>query len=250
MTTAIAGARLVPKPVFILSPIRSGSTLLRCILDTHTAVHAPHELHLRYLTVGVASEYTDLALKTLGLGHDELRHLLWDRLLHAQLAASRKHVLVDKSPSNLWIHTELRACWPQAKFMFLRRHPADIVQSIVDADDGRDHNTAAGYLANAIEALETARASDPHAHLVRYEDLVTDPGTASRQLCDFLDIPYEPSMLDYGTVEHGPLIYGIGDWGSQIASGGIQPLQKTPHKPQSARIADLCSRWDYEQPRD
>ncbi|MFJ8165549.1 hypothetical protein ACIRBY_32180 [Streptomyces sp. NPDC096136] len=38
--------RLVPSPVFLLSAVRSGPTLLRCVLDSHSRLHAPHELHL------------------------------------------------------------------------------------------------------------------------------------------------------------------------------------------------------------
>ena len=55
---AAADTRLVASPVFLLSAIRSGSTLLRSILNSHPAVCAPHELHLRYLKVSIDSEYT------------------------------------------------------------------------------------------------------------------------------------------------------------------------------------------------
>src|SRR3954467_12084339 len=43
---ALPGDRLLEQPVFVLSSIRSGSTLLRVLLNSHTAIHAPHELHL------------------------------------------------------------------------------------------------------------------------------------------------------------------------------------------------------------
>jgi hypothetical protein len=35
--------RLLRAPVFVLSPPRSGSTLLRVVLNSHPLLHAPHE---------------------------------------------------------------------------------------------------------------------------------------------------------------------------------------------------------------
>jgi hypothetical protein len=39
--------RLLTGPTFVLSSVRSGSTLLRLILDSHPEICSPHELHLR-----------------------------------------------------------------------------------------------------------------------------------------------------------------------------------------------------------
>src|SRR3954470_10054533 len=44
-------SRLVRSPVFVLSSVRSGSTLLRVLLNSHSQIRAPHELHLRTLQV-------------------------------------------------------------------------------------------------------------------------------------------------------------------------------------------------------
>jgi hypothetical protein len=38
--------RELSRPAFIFSSVRSGSTLLRLILSSHSQVYAPHELHL------------------------------------------------------------------------------------------------------------------------------------------------------------------------------------------------------------
>ena len=46
-----SGDRLVAAPVFILCTLRSGSTLLRVLLNSHSQIHGPHELHLRYVSV-------------------------------------------------------------------------------------------------------------------------------------------------------------------------------------------------------
>ncbi|XDO64283.1 sulfotransferase [Streptomyces sp. RLB1-33] len=43
--------RLVDSPVFVLSSVRSGSTLLRVLLNSHSQIRAPHEMHLRTVHV-------------------------------------------------------------------------------------------------------------------------------------------------------------------------------------------------------
>lgn len=67
-------------PVFILSPIGSGSTLLRCIIDSHSRLYAPHEFHLRYLEVVSSNECLNLSLEIHEISSRLLRVWLWDRI--------------------------------------------------------------------------------------------------------------------------------------------------------------------------
>jgi hypothetical protein len=112
-------SRMVPSPVFLISSIRSGSTLLRCILGTHSRIHAPHELHLTELRVQIRSTNAQRAATAAGLDACGLEHLLWDRVLHASLTASGKEQIVEKTPGNALAWRQLVACWPNARFLFL-----------------------------------------------------------------------------------------------------------------------------------
>src|SRR3712207_4275572 len=51
------GDRLVTAPTFVLCSVRSGSTLLRVLLNSHSQIHAPHELHLRFVTAGITAKW-------------------------------------------------------------------------------------------------------------------------------------------------------------------------------------------------
>src|SRR3954449_1384914 len=75
-----SGDRLVARPAFILSTVRSGSTLLRVLLNSHSRIHAPQELHLRYLSVNIKSKWGVTAMRELGLDARGLEYLLWDRV--------------------------------------------------------------------------------------------------------------------------------------------------------------------------
>lgn len=71
--------RWLREPIFILSAVRSGSTLLRAILGAHSALYAPHELHLKDITVSLDSSFARLSMDELGVTAGELEYLLWDR---------------------------------------------------------------------------------------------------------------------------------------------------------------------------
>ncbi|MFJ5301211.1 sulfotransferase [Streptomyces sp. NPDC088350] len=93
--------RLLERPVFILTSVRSGSTLLRMMLGAHPRLHAAHELHLTGIEVYFKSGTpTERSLRTLGLGHEQLEGLLWDRALHRELVKSGKQFIVEKTPGN------------------------------------------------------------------------------------------------------------------------------------------------------
>lgn len=246
MTTAPPADRLVRSPVFVLSSIRSGSTLLRCLLNSHPQICAPHELHVAELAVDLPTRYVRLAMDVAGLDRDELTHLLWDRVLHQQLTASGKEVLVDKTPSNVLVWQRIAACWPDARYVFLLRHPAHVLASAlkVRAPDKTVEDVHA-MVEDFLVAMQ-----DVMAHLdgltVRYEDLTRDPAAVTRQVCEFAGVEWDPTMLDYGDHDHGPFLPGIGDFTDQIRSGRVVPRTAgvdPDHVPDGLRPAALA--WGY-----
>jgi hypothetical protein len=234
--------------VFILSSVRSGSTLLRCLLNSHPDLCAPSELHLRHLRVTLDDEYAERAMAAIGYSVAELEHLLWDRLLHNLLTASGKQIIVDKSPSNVRIWRRLQQCWPQARYIVLRRHPGAIVDSIVRADDGRDEAIATEQVAWFVTELDAASATLDEVTTLTYEELTAAPAATCRRLCDFLGVTWDPAMLHYGRHDHGPFTYGIGDWSINIRSGRVQRASPPPATI-SPELVALCHRWGYESPR-
>lgn len=238
--------RLVPEPVFLLSSVRSGSTLLRAVLNSHSQVHSPHETHFRRLTVVARTPPSRQALEADGLTLSDVDHLLWDRLLHRSLERSGKRVLVEKTPSNVFVADRLHTAWPGARFIFLIRHPLMIARSWHAADPaGRPLERAVEHTLAYMEHLERARRRHPGI-TVRYEDLTADPATQTRRLCDFLGVGWEPAMVDYGRADHGRFEAGIGDWSDRIRSGRIQRAADLPAPedvPES--LTGIARAWGY-----
>ncbi|MFJ3771736.1 sulfotransferase family protein [Streptomyces sp. NPDC090075] len=238
--------RLVASPVFVLSSVRSGSTLLRVLLNSHTRIRAPHEMHLRTVHVRMSRDFTADAMKELALDRDELEHVLWDRVLHLELSRSGKDVIVDKTPPNTLIWPRLERCWPEAKFVLLLRHPGAVIQSLTNRRAEPNHEAIRAEVLSYAEKLEEARQSLPGAHVITYEDLTAEPERVTRGLCEYIGVPWESGMLDYGKQNHGTFKPKLGDWSREIKSGRIQAArQADPTAELPPRLAEIAKAWGY-----
>ncbi|GGK75795.1 sulfotransferase family protein [Sphaerisporangium melleum] len=237
--------RLLVAPIFILSPVRSGSTLLRATLNAHSMLHAPHELHVRRLTVGFGTSLAREAMEALGHNQADLEHLLWDRVLHRELVRSGKRFVVDKTPANAFAFQRIATCWPDARFVFLLRHPASIARSWHEASPGkRTPEEAALDALRYMKAVQRAREALPGRPTLRYERLTGDPEGELRRLCAALDVPWEPGMLTYGPQE--VLRKGLGDWKDKIQSGAVQPGRALPAPEEIPEVlVPICREWGY-----
>ncbi len=238
--------RLVQRPVFVLSSVRSGSTLLRLILNSHSQVCAPHETHFRRLAVDPTTNPVRQAMKALDLNRHDLEHLLWDRLLHRELVRSGKSVLVEKTPSNVFVADRLATAWPDARFVFLIRHPYSIARSWHEAaPDRRSMEQSIKHTHWFMQALEKDRQRLPGL-TVRYEDLTGQPEQEVRRICEFLEVDWEPAMLDYGQFDHGRLARGLGDWRAKIKTGSVQAGRDLPSDDEIPReLRATCRAWGY-----
>jgi hypothetical protein len=239
-----APKRELSRPAFIFSSVRSGSTLLRLILNSHSAIYAPHELHLRHIKVEFSHVTAKHAMSSLDLDQDELTHLLWDRLLTEALRRSGKQQLVEKTPNLVLSWERVARCWPGARYVFLLRHPAGILDSWRRVRDRQTADDVAATVTRYLSALRDARRALPGL-TVRYEDLTADPGRECRRLCDFFEVPYEPAMVQYGAREHGELKFGLGDWSEKIRSGSVQPPRPLPDLALPPALRELAADLGY-----
>ena len=242
-----AGDRLVEAPVFVICTLRSGSTLLRVLLDSHSQIRSPHELHLRYVSVHFDQKWSERSMAELGLDTKAAEYLLWDRLLQRELAASGKPIIADKTPNNVFIVDRLRECWPDARFLFLLRHPGAIARSRqnVRGEHADDDEKNAALIRRYCEAVEEARQTYD-GHTVRYEELTADPAAVTQGICSFLGIPWEAGMLEYGQFDHGRFKAGLGDWADKIKTGQIQPPEPPPPLEEiPPALREMCVKWGY-----
>lgn len=237
--------RLVESPVFVLSSVRSGSTLLRVLLNSHSRIRAPHEMHLRTLRVQLTRPFTAKAMQALELDQEELEHVLWDRVLHLELVRSGKDLIVDKTPANVHVLPRLHRCWPKARRIVLLRHPGAVVASLTARRSDPDHDAIRAEVLGYAEKLEEAR-HDSTAHVITYEELTAEPERVTRGICEYLGVQWESGMLDYGSKDHGDFRPQLGDWSEKLKSGRISAARSaTPDIDLPPRLRELARAWGY-----
>ena len=123
-----------------------------------------------------------------------------------------KTVWGDKTPRYIERIDLLDRLFPQARFVHVVRDGRNVALSYAGVPFGPKTAARAAQLwARRVRAgLTWGRALGPARYLeVRYEDLVEDPDALERQarrLCDFLQLPFDDSMLHYTEVARGELL--------------------------------------------
>ncbi|MCB1056319.1 MAG: amino acid adenylation domain-containing protein, partial [Acidobacteria bacterium] len=225
-----APPRRLPPALFILSPPRSGSTLLRVMLAGHSRLFSPPELELLgYRTLGerrddltgphsFAREGLLRAVMELeGCDADQAQRFLAaledrDRPIaeaYAYLAEASGRMVVDKTstyalePAALAQAEEL---FEDARYIQLVRHPCATIKSYVDVRLDQflriDNPYSARQQAELLwtighQNIERFFALIPaeRRRTVRFETLVEDPQGTSEELCRWLGIAPEAAML-------------------------------------------------------
>ncbi len=113
----------------------------------------------------------------------------------------------------MFIPEKLRAAWPDARFIFLLRHPAAIAESRKNwfKGDNYDEEQNHDLIRRYCESLEEAR-QNYDGLTIRYEDLTEDPESVTKEICRFLEIEWEP--------EHAR-VWGEGPRALQVRAGGL-----------------------------
>src|SRR5699024_1694977 len=117
------------KLVFILCSIRSGSTLLTSILNSNSDIYAPHETHFTGVTYKQKTELTKRATKSLSIDKTQLKYALWNNYINQLADQNNGKIIVEKTPNNVLKWRDIESCWPNAKIIFLLRHPLSVAES-------------------------------------------------------------------------------------------------------------------------
>lgn len=215
-------------PFFIVGSGRSGTTLLRLLLCSHSQIHIPPET---WFVQPLAEQFS----LTDALSFDDMQkavriitsHYRWaDMQMDAaefeqevsalkspklvdilnvfygrQLKIAGKNRFGDKTPPYIKIVPELVVLYPDAKFIHLIRDGRDVAISFIEA--GFDDPGCRCYDGNRFEWTSAIRKGlsyrksqyAPRLLEVRYEDLVADVEGTLRRICQFVEVPFEMQML-------------------------------------------------------
>lgn len=204
--------------VFIISPPRAGSTMLQRIIGAHSDIHTVAEpwimLHPVYAmrNFGINSEYNSQwaygALNEFLESINSDNNIVMDAVrsyaqtLYGHAMRNRKESLfLDKTPRYYLIMNELFDLFPSSKFILLKRNPMAVLASLFHSWIKEDYYKLSRFKVDLIKSVDCAlniKSKSKYFASVKYEQLVFNPEKYVRQICETVNLSYEPSMLDYG----------------------------------------------------
>ncbi len=231
------GARAVDQPnppvVLILSPPRSGTTLLRIMLAGHPDLFAASELQLLGFETmaeraaaysGRFSNWLDGTVRTVmeidSVEADQAKAAiakaeadgLSTKQFYARLqAAVAPGILVDKSPSYALdpaVPRKAERDFLSPRYVHLVRDPRAMIDSFERHHMEqvlylREHRFGSRQLAELVWTLShrvvldfLSEVPQERQHRLRYEDLVRDPAREMERLCDGLGLAFDPAIVN------------------------------------------------------
>jgi hypothetical protein len=214
--------------VLVLGVRRSGTTLLRVMLDRHSELAVPDESYFvpqladRHLRHVDPDEFVDDLRRIDTLAEwdvplEKVRARLTERMpigaaigtVYAVYAEERgKPRWGDKTPMYMQNLRLLERLFPDALFVHLIRDGRDAALSFLSMPEGlmtetwmqpRDVSAFAGQWRAEVKAAQRLgrRVGDQRYLEVRYEDLVGDVESVLRRISTFARLSYEHAMEDY-----------------------------------------------------
>lgn len=237
---------MLNKPIFIICIHRSGSTLLRNILDANSEVAmATDEMHISvpyYRTLDNIFSGLDLDreagveklcdkifsgdirgsfwrdYRTTGVSRDSVCREIKksDRtlksvieiLLHEYMKSREKKRVGVKYPLHPGRAEQLEDWFPDCKIICLTRDPRAVIASKLNDKATRERKRKFGVFSFIIHYItmllfifdfiwfsRIIRRNRERYFILKYEEIGKDPEKMISEICEFLEIPYEPEML-------------------------------------------------------
>lgn len=196
----------MPRPIFVVGCQRSGTTMLRLVLDSHSRISCgPETRFLADMERIVTVDWPRLSR----YGFERREWL--DRMaaffggIQSDYAASRGKVRwADKTPLyalNIDLLTEM---FPDAQIINVVRDGRDVAVSHRKRFGYKSSVNSARKWPKYIQAGEVAKAklAPEQFYELRYEDIVADTETTMRELFAWLGEEWEPAVLDYDKHKH------------------------------------------------
>lgn len=248
-------------PFFIIGTDRSGTTMLRLMLNEHKELHVSLETwfiidlmnslplnspldskdkklayniitqHDRRRNLGVDNEDLDKILNRLEKPY--LRDIL-DAIFMLLTERHGKTYWGDKTPEYIKEIDRLHIVFPEARFIHIVRDGRDVCLSLLSKHwRGSMVSKIARYWAEYVSAgINAGRALPKDMYLeVTYESIVTDTEIMLKKICKFLNVNFDPCMLNF----HENAERNLAPW-------GIVHHQKTMRAPSKEDIY----RWKRE----
>lgn len=256
---------VLPVP-FIIGTGRSGTTLLRLMLDSHSELAIPAETHFipalinncannehpqqTFLHVLQTSErrkdwpinWTELQRQVAEIQPFDLASAL-RAFYHLYARRFNKQRWGDKTPAYMSSIAEIAELLPEAHFIHIIRDGRDVALSLQESFWGPKLpiEAAQWWLGKIKEARSQSSNSQRYLE-IKFEDLIVSPENTLRKICDFIRLPFHPAMLEY--YKHVEERLGELSDTSAPREARLSGFKLTGLPPQISRV----NRWCREMP--
>ena len=206
---------------FVLGCDRSGTSLLRRILNAHSEIACPTETKFLFQFVKVFDTYQSITgLKNMGYGEEEVleqMRVFTAYFLDGYAERHGKKRWVEKTTHNVTcVNTIDRIFAGTPLYIAIVRHGLDVAHSftavmhdkftVLDQyrSDGADTALAGvrHWKRMNTEIIDFERRAGERLMWIRYEELTTEPEHVLRGMCEFLGVPWDEEILRYSEKEH------------------------------------------------
>jgi hypothetical protein len=220
-------------PLFVLSVWRSGSSLLYTLLNQHSQIALLYEADLprlhRFLSGGFQTgawrerwEFWNQGPSRHGIAIESMPAVVPDawkatRIVYQDFAR-RKQAIIWGEKTPHWFDCPMRMAgeFPDARFIFLWRDVNAILKSVAGAARTERFFQKAGFTQRVLvgnenlrRASEALKARGRPVHEINYEDLTSNPSESMRQICRFLDVPFEERMISIEGADRSAIATGL-----------------------------------------
>jgi protein-tyrosine sulfotransferase len=217
----------VLSPIFIIGVPRSGTTLLRVLLDSHSKIAAASE------TPWILGVYGDDSVRQLAAFLIESSHgpvkcvpgvspqsilkamrAFIDEVFQPYLLIKNKELLVLKTPHDIMHLDFLLKLYHDSKYIHIIRDGRDSACSLVENSSSIFGNEIDGFgKLNHLNAMRrwyeweikirsAFKENEIKPVSLRYEELVGNPVEVLKAVCSGIGVEFEPEMLAYQKHEH------------------------------------------------
>ncbi len=235
-------------PIFVVGASRSGTTMFRLMLNSHSKIHIPPEAWFFGELLTSLPAYGELSPAQVQVAREIIRsNVRWpdwncsDERLDAALAfecqprlaelinrvfrectaAGSECVWGEKSPRHSHIILQMRAVFPDAKFIHLIRDGSDSCISIFQRGwyDRSFRRICEHWVTTVRAAQRGADFGAGHYMEVRYEELINSTDSVLRKVCLFLGLPFEEGMIDFTARIESDIVAGESGLHSNLLAG-------------------------------
>ena len=220
-----------PGPVFIVGSMRSGSTLLRLILDSHPDIAIGPESGFMSGLAGVKEvpnwQWGAGWFERLGWSEEELDERLrvfYDGIFRRYAEQRGKQRWGEKTPFHTSHIDEMARVFPDAVFVGIVRHPGAVAVSLRKKFHYTFSDAVDYWMSTNYDLVRSGSTLSRRFVLIRYEDLLRDGEAVLRELMAAIDEPWHPHLLEHHHVQRAQGAPRVAE-GSTVTRDAIDPTR-------------------------